>query len=153
MQSAHALWQENRFAFERWAVTTLPGFVPNDIQTGDGGIDGRGLMLNPPGDEEGLAVAQVKGGSFSPSDLRAFLSKITGGAASIGVFVTLEKETVTPTMREVVAAAGTFNEGAKKFNRIQFWSIAEHFDKTRPPLPAMKDPGTGGGMQETIPGE
>ena len=153
LQSAHAMWKNDPFKFERWAVTTLPGFLPNDIQTGDGGIDGRGLMLNPPEGEDGLVVAQVKGGSFTPDQLRAFLSKVKGKKVSMGVFVTLEKVKPTPTMHKVQAEAGTFAKGATKFDRIQFWSIAEHFEKAHPPLPAMRDPGTGGGMQETIPTE
>ncbi|MDA7956739.1 MAG: hypothetical protein MPK34_05890, partial [Gammaproteobacteria bacterium] len=153
LQSAHAMWKDNPFKFERWAVTTLPGFVPNDIQTGDGGIDGRGMMLHKPEGEKGYVVAQVKGGSFTPDQLRALLSQLRGKKVSMGVFVTLEKVKPTPTMLKVQTDAGSLTQGTHKYNRIQFWSIAEYFEKVRSPLPPMRDPGTGGGMQETIPTE
>ena len=153
LQSAHAMWKDNPFKFERWAVTTLPGFVPNDIQTGDGGIDGRGMMLHKPEGEKGYVVAQVKGGSFTPDQLRALLSQLRGKKVSMGVFVTLEKVKPTPTMIKVQTDAGSLTQGTHKYNRIQFWSIAEYFEKVRSPLPPMRDPGTGGGMQETIPTE
>ena len=152
INSAREMARSNPFAFERWAVTTLPGFMPNDKQTGDGGIDGRGFMLNPPPDDKGLCVAQVKGGGFSADSMRAMLSKISGGHASMGIFVTMEK-CDTPTARECIAAAGKFREGAKNFPRLLFWSMAEHFSQTRPQLPAMTDPGTGRALQDAIPAD
>ncbi len=150
LKSANAMAEGDRFLFEQWAVTTLPGFEPNDKQTGDGGIDGRGYLLNPPSDEKGRCVVQVKSGGFAPDNLRALLSKITGGYASMGVFVTMDKIRDTRTMRDCVVNAGQFKEGAKTFNRMLFWSMEEHFNHARLQLPAMAHPRTGKALQEMI---
>ena len=151
MRSTHAMAEADRFLFEQWAVTTLPGFEPNDKQTGDGGIDGRGYLLNPPDDEKGRCVAQVKSGGFTPDNLRALLSKITGGYASMGIFVTMAKMRDTKTKRDCVVHAGQFTEGAKTFNRMRFWSMEEHFADVKLQLPAMSHPRTGKALQEMIP--
>ena len=151
MNSSREMAEADRFLYEQWAVTTLPGFEPNEKQTGDGGIDGLGFLLNPPGDEKGRCVVQVKSGNFTPDNLRALLSKITGGYASLGIFVTMEKMRDTKTARDCVLNAGKFNEGAKTFNRLLFWSMEEHFDGVRPPLPAMAHPRTGKALQDMIP--
>jgi len=141
------------FLYEQWAVTTLPGFEPNEKQTGDGGVDGLGYLLHPPNDEKGRCVVQVKSGGYSPDSLRALLSKITGGYASIGVFVTMDKMRDTPTARACVDNAGQLREGAKTFNRLLFWSMEEHFAGARLHLPAMAHPRTGKPLQEAIPAE
>ena len=150
METTRSMAKNDPFYFEQWAVTTLPGFEPNDKQVADGGIDGRGFMLNPPSDEDGRCVAQVKGGGFTPDSLRALLSQITGGHASMGIFITVDKMRDIPTVRECVSKAGQFKEGAKTFNRMMFWSMEEHFAAKPLPLPAMAHPRTGKALQETI---
>ena len=150
MDGAREMAERDRFMFEQWAVTTLLGFEPNEKQTGDGGIDGRGFLLNPPEGEEGLCVVQVKSGGFGPDHMRALLSKIAGGSASLGIFVTMEKVRDTQTVRKCVADAGRFQEGAKTFNRMMFWSIEEHFAGEKLQLPAMAHPRTGKAIQEMI---
>ncbi len=159
LRSARELVKSDPFAFEHWAVSLLEGYAPNDKQTGDRGIDGRGRLLNPPVGEDGKAekgrcIAQVKGGKPSADALRAFLSQIAGGAFSMGVFITLEKQKMTPTMREVVGKAGKFQPqgGVKIYDRIVFWSIEEHFNDSKPELPGMTHPFTGKALsQQKIP--
>ena len=153
MKTARDMAKDDPFYFEQWAVTTLPGFEPNDKQVADGGIDGRGFMLHPPDDEAGQCVVQVKGGGYTPDSLRALLSKITGGSASLGIFITVNKMNDTPTAKECIAAAGQFNEGAKTFNRMMFWSMEEHFANAKLQLPAMAHPRTGKALHETIPSD
>ncbi|MDD9823050.1 MAG: site-specific DNA-methyltransferase [Gammaproteobacteria bacterium] len=153
MDSARKMAKNDPFLFEQWAVTTLPGFEPNEKQTGDGGIDGLGLLLHPPSGESNRCVAQIKGGGYSPDSLRALLSKVTGGYASLGIFVTLEKMGNTPTARNCIADAGQFHEGAKTFNRLQFWSMEEHFAGGKLHLPAMAHPRTGKALQDAIPAD
>jgi len=151
MDGARKLAKADHDLFEQWAVTTLPGFEPNEKQTRDGGVDGRGLLLHPPEGESKICVAQIKGGGYTPDSLRALLSKITGGHASIGIFVTLEKMGDTPTKRECIANAGKLQEGAKTFDRYLFWSMEEHFAGRKLHLPAMAHPRTGKAMQDAIP--
>ncbi len=127
------------FMFEQWAVTRLQGFYPNNKQTGDGGVDGRATLLHKPEGEDGLVIAQVKMGNPSPDAQRALLSKIIGGKASMGVFITLAKINQTPTMREVIRDAGVYQlrGGEKKHPRMRYWSIEEYFNGIEPPLPEM----------------
>lgn len=155
--SARALAKTEPFVFEQWAITCLPGFAPNEKQVGDGGVDGRGFLLYKPqgsdGElEDGRCVAQVKTGKPTADALRALLSQLSGGGNSMGVFITLENHSMTPTMREVQTTAGTFTlpGGAKKYNRIVFWSIEEYYADSEAKLPDMVDPGTGKAMQKEL---
>ena len=156
MASAAVLAREKPFAFEQWAVTCVDGMIPNDKQTGDGGVDGRGtLLVKPVKDdkrESGLVIAQIKGGGFQPDAYRALLSKIAGGKASVGLFVTLKKQKLTPSMRKAVSDAGAYTlpGGTRKRQRLIFWSVEEHFDGQFPPLPELAHPFTGKAMPRQI---
>ncbi|MDD9850401.1 MAG: DNA methyltransferase [Gammaproteobacteria bacterium] len=149
MQSARAMAEANPFAFEKWAVHLIPGFVANNKQRGDGGVDGWGCLLHAPENEEGICMAQVKGGAPSADALRAFTSRLAGGNASLGVFITLEK-CDTPTARQCIADAGTFKLGANQYSRMLMWSIEEYFAGAMPPLPPLANPVTGKAIQEDI---
>ncbi|MDD9816351.1 MAG: DNA methyltransferase [Gammaproteobacteria bacterium] len=149
MQSARAMAEANPFAFEKWAVHLIPGFVANNKQRGDGGVDGWGCLLHAPENEEGICMAQVKGGAPSADALRAFTSRLAGGSASLGVFITLEK-CDTPTARQCIADAGTFKLGANQYSRMLMWSIEEYFAGAMPPLPPLANPVTGKAIQEDI---
>lgn len=159
LQSARELARSKPFLFEQWAITCLPGFVPNDKQTGDGGVDGRGLLFYPPadekgGEESGLCIAQVKGGKVTPDAIRALVSQIVGGKASLGIMVTLEKTNKeTATVRKAIQDCGKIKrkKSVTVFNRIMFWSIEEYFSNIKLSLPEMRDPGTGKAMQQEIP--
>ncbi|CAJ2376105.1 MAG: site-specific DNA-methyltransferase [Gammaproteobacteria bacterium] len=140
--------KRNPFDFEKWAVTRIPGFAPNKAQRGDGGIDGRARIFQ--GDKNhSLCIAQVKGGAPGIDSLRAFSSIIAGGAAAIGVFITLEKWE-TPSVKKCISQAGTFKRGETKFNRLVMYSIAEYFEGAEPKLPALAHPRTGEAMQAEI---
>jgi len=149
MQSARAMAEANPFAFEKWAVHLIPGFVANNKQRGDGGVDGWGCLLHAPENEEGICMAQVKGGAPSADALRAFTSRLAGGSASLGVFITLEK-CDTPTARQCITDAGTFKLGANQYSRMLMWSIEEYFAGAMPPLPPLANPVTGKAIQEDI---
>ena len=160
MASAADLARNKPFVFEQWAVTSIPGMIPNDKQVGDGGVDGRGkLLVKPIKDgkpETGLVFAQVKGGGFQPDSYRALLSQIAGGKASVGLFITLEKQKLTPSMQKAVSDAGTYtlSGGTRKRPRLIFWSIAEYFDdgkKSPRDLPELAHPFTGKAMPQQIP--
>ena len=87
---AKRLASDNPFDFEEWAVCRIPGLAPNDKQVGDGGIDGRGILLERPGNYDSkLVLAQVKGGKHNASALRDFLGVIDSNRAAMGVYITL----------------------------------------------------------------
>jgi len=146
MSAAEDMARKRPFAFEKWVIHCIPGFVSNNKQRSDGGVDGWAMLLNAPDGESGMCIAQVKGGKPSVDAIRAFAGKLSAGYASVGVFITLRKWD-TPTVRKCVESAGKLKQGASEFNRLVMWSVEEHFAGARPPLPTLADPQTGLEMQ------
>ena len=152
------LYNKKPFDFEKIAVTSLPGVAPNDKQTGDGGVDGWAKLLNEnPVTVNGQklpldCIAQVKMGKPSVDSIRAFASKLIGGSAAIGVFITLHKQKLTPTMRDEIKRVGKmkFEGGAKEYDRLVFWSMEEYYNDEFPVLPEFTEPYTGQAMHEFI---
>ena len=149
LAGAAKLAAERPFDFETWAVTRLAGgaFAPNERQVGDGGVDGRATLWEPPeGIPSRLALAQVKGGKFSLSMLRDFAGVLDRERAALGCYVTLDPVATAAARREV-ADRGRVTVGGVPYPRLQPWSIAEHFDGRPARLPLMADPYTGKLMQ------
>ncbi len=155
--SAKIVAKEKPFIFEQWAITCIPGMVPNDKQTGDGGVDGKGILLYKPikddKPEAGLVFAQVKGGGFVPNDYRALASQIHGGSASVGLFITVKKQKITPSMYKEITDVGNYSlpGGSASRPRLIFWSIEEYFNGIKPNLPELAHPFTGRAMPQQIP--
>ena len=133
--------RRNPFDFEKWAVTRIPGFAPNAVQRGDGGIDGRALIYAAEKDKN-LCIAQVKGGKPNIDSLRAFSGVVASGKAVIGVFITLEKWD-TPSVNKCIAQAGVLKRGATEFKRLVMYTIDEYFQDIEPKLPPLAHPRTG----------
>ena len=150
LRSAEKLATENPFNFESWAITRLPGFVPNTKQVGDGGIDGRASIAHKPDDwDSKLALAQVKGGKFNLSSLRDFIHVTNREMAAIGCFVTLRPVT-TPASRREIIGAGKVSIEQHLYPRMQIYSIEDYFNRRIPKLPAMNDPYTGRSMLPSL---
>ena len=141
LQTAERMARDEALEFEKWAVTRVPGMVPNDRQVGDGGIDGRGTLL-----DGGLVLAQVKGGSFQLGQLRDFRHVMARENAACGVFTTL-RPVRSRNARTEAHSAGFLELGATRYPKTQLWSIADYFDHRPPVLPALADPYTGKAMQ------
>ena len=146
--SAKLLAERSPFKFEAWAVNQIPGMAPNTRQVGDGGIDGRGILLNPVcGSANRLVLAQVKKGKPTMDSVRAFRSVVDdqSNGAVAGVFITLEKNWTRGMEAEFVKSGSLQIEGSPEcWPRLQFWSIEDLFARRlRPRLPAMTDPVTG----------
>lgn len=146
---AERLVKDNPFDFEKWAITCIPGMLPNSKQRGDGGVDGRGTVYNYIQGSKGLVLAQVKGGHFSLSQLRDFLHTVNREKATFGVFITLN-EVTSPQARTEVQTAGKITIGANSYNKVQLWSIEDYFNKQFVKLPPLADPYTGKGMQPSL---
>lgn len=151
---ANDSWSE----FERWAVTRLDGFAPNDKQTSDGGIDGRGVILGEAPDGLNADVlAQVKGTkTISKSAVRDFCRVVERENATCGLFISLAE-----VPRSIHAEAATLGKVTIKvegqdieYPRVQVWSVKDLFNDppNLPVLPLMVDPYTGQPMmrQQTM---
>ena len=144
MHTAELMARENPFDFEKWAVTRVPGMVPNAKQVGDSGIDGRGKLL-----DGGLVLAQVKGGKFALGQFRDFLHVVGRESAECGIFTTLHPVR-SPSAKREASAAGYLELGVSRYPKAQFWSIADYFQNRYPTLPPLADPYTGKPMQMDI---
>ena len=139
LAAARDLAKRSRFQFETWAVTRIEGFRPNARQVGDGGIDGRMRFVKSESDgktEYGLAVAQVKSGGVSRNDVDAFRTALEREGADLGVFLTLEPPGPRHGAWAEAKRAGVVEISGRGYDRIQVWSIADHFAGRRPELPA-----------------
>ncbi len=155
MHGAAKLAQEKPFDFEKWAVTRIPGLAPNDRQTGDKGVDGKGkLILEPKGKYKNLVLAQVKGGKFKPGELRDFLHSMDRENAAMGIFITLRslRGLRLRNAEAELASVGHFTPGATAYPRAQLWSIEDWFaqPRVRPQLPDLADPYTGKAIPKEI---
>lgn len=103
VETARRMAAGKPFDFEKWAVTRVPGMTANSKQVGDGGIDGRGHLLAPPGGSSGLVLAQVKGGKFARSQLRDFLHTVRREGAALGVYITTDEVTSGGALAEAAA--------------------------------------------------
>ena len=149
METARTMAREKPLDFEKWAVARIPGMIPNAKQTGDRGVDGRGYLLDAGRKSEGLVLAQVKGGRFALGGLRDFLHAVRREKAAMGVFVTLDTVMSRNALAEA-REAGDVTIGAKRYPKVQIWSIAQYFDNREPNLPPLADPFTGKAMQGDI---
>ncbi len=146
LRSAEKLAGEKPFDFESWAITRLPGFVPNTKQVADGGVDGRAYLAETPKDlDSKLALAQVKGGKFSLSGLRDFIGVTKRDQAALGCYVTLRPVRTKSAKMEMIST-GKIQVGISSYPRMQIWSIKDYFDDCLPRLPMMNDPYTGKAM-------
>ena len=154
--AAAQLAKANPRHFEVWALNRASqGLAPNDVQTGDGGIDGRGHTLTPPDEiDTKLVLAQVKvkgdwGGRFQLGHLRDFLWTLERENAALGVFITLTPVTSRSAHAELLRL-GSVTVGTETYPRVQTWSLKEHFEGKRLRLPDMRNPYTGKPLQPTL---
>ncbi len=140
LASARELARRSRFQFETWAVTRLDGFRPNQVQIGDGGIDGEMHFAKPNGKgrrnwETGKAVAQAKSGNVGVADLRSFIASMQQANADLGVFIMMDPPGRGSTIPQTAAREGFTKIGDREYPKIQVWTMADYFDRRMPDLP------------------
>lgn len=149
LESARLLAETDKFKFETWIVQTVEGLVPNEKQTGDGGIDGWGETH--PDRRPVLAQATGAKGRVPIDKIKAFGAVMDAEDAAVGVFLTLE---YTPTT-DAQAFARHLGEhrpdgAARGYRRLQFFSARDLFADKRPDLPPMAHPRTGEQITPTL---
>jgi DNA modification methylase len=130
---AQALFGENPFDFERWAVSLVDG-QPNEKQVGDKGVDGR-IRFHADKDNIGTVIVSVKGGGTNPNDVQALVGAVGQHKADMGLFIMLNKP--TKGMMEVVDHSGTYTVPmtGTSFPKVQIVTIAELLAKQYPKIP------------------
>jgi len=132
---AYALFKENPFDFERWAVAMV-GAQPNAKQVGDKGIDGVAKFPLGMKNEVGRILVSVKGGkNIKPEFVRDLLGTVQTQKAEMGVLITLEAP--TKGMVDAVNHAGNYAHPAngEVFPKIQIITVPELLAGKRPKLP------------------
>ena len=140
LEGAQDLFNRSPFQFESWAVTRIDGLVQNEVQVGDGGVDGVGRFYLGRGERGiesyGKILASVKGGkNLGPAMIRDFRGAMEREGAQLGVFICLHKP--TKGMIKDAASAGRYREiPGKDFQKIQIFTIKDYFAKRKPELPS-----------------
>ena len=94
--AARVLAKQDRFEFQKWAVSLVPNAYPLESKGADEGIDGRASFPEIT-DEQKIGrrkiVIQVKSGKLTLSAIRDFGHVIDREEAALGFFISLENPT------------------------------------------------------------
>lgn len=142
LAAAQAMFTQDAFEFERWAVT-LVAAQPNQKQVGDKGIDGVGrFLLDAKGKGQvGRVLVSVKGGkTINPSMVRDLDGTLSAQKAEMGILVTLAP--ATKGVKDAIAHGGVYTHPAngQTFPRLQHVTIADLLKGNGPSLPTMLRP-------------
>ena len=135
LQGAQALFNQNPFDFERWAVS-LVGGQPNEKQVGDRGVDG--VIRFPLDDRKqvGRVLVSVKGGSrLGPTMIRDLIGTVDSHRAQMGVLITMENP--TRGMIEAVQRSGLFVWSliGRSYPRVQIITVPQLLAGRQPEMP------------------
>ena len=127
--SARALWEQDPFQFQFWAVSLLEA-QPQDQQRrgADRGIDGLLYFIDGPRRTPQKVVVQVKGGSTQVRDIRDLKGVVEREKAALGLFISLQEP--TRPMREEEASGGFYRSDLwqRDFPKIQLRTIDQLLD-------------------------
>lgn len=132
LESARALWRQDKYQFQKWAVEEVGGFVTSK-RTRDGGIDGRIYFALPDKRELESMVLEVKGGSVDINIIRSLRGVLEREEAKMAGLIVLEKiegQQLSNFKREMIAA-GELQISGKHYPRMQMLCVEEIFEGGR----------------------
>ena len=124
--SARALWQQDPFQFQFWAVSLLEAQPQERARRGpDRGIDGILYFIDGPRRSPQKVVLQVKGGRVSSPLIRDLKGVVEREKAAMGLFITLEEP--TRAMLTEAASGGLFHSHVwnRDYPKIQIRTISQ----------------------------
>ena len=142
--SARALWEQDLYQFQFWAVSLLEAQPQSEQRRdADRGVDGMLHFIDGPRRTPHKAVIQVKGGRVSSPQVRELVGVVEREQAALGLFISLEPP--TRDMRQEAASAGFFHSDlwAREFPKIQLRTVGEMLSGNGfelPPRPADYQP-------------
>ena len=142
--SARALWEQDPYQFQFWAVSLLEAQPQQEQRRGaDRGVDGLLYFLDGPRRTPHKVVVQVKGGHVSSPQIRDLKGVVEREKAALGLFISLEEP--TRDMRTESASGGLFHSDLwdRDYPKIQIRTVAEMLegnDFELPPRPAAYQP-------------
>ena len=142
--SARALWEQDPYQFQFWAVSLLEAQPQSEQKRGaDRGIDGLLYFIDGQRRTSHKIVVQVKGGRVSSPQVRDLKGVVEREQAAMGLFISLEEP--TRDMRAEAASGGLYHSDVwqRDFPKIQLRTIEEMLSGNGfylPPRPAAYQP-------------
>ena len=142
--SARALWEQDPYQFQFWAVSLLEAQPQSEQRRGaDRGIDGALYFIDGPRRATQKVVVQVKGGRVSSPQVRDLKGVVEREKAAVGLFISLEPP--TRDMRAEAASGGFYHSEIwqQDYPKIQLRTIDEMLSGQGfelPPRPAAYQP-------------
>lgn len=138
VESAEALWKQDKYQFQKWAVEQIDGFCTTR-QSADGGVDGRIYFYT---DEHGDAIqnmiVEVKGGRrVGVSVLRELRGVVDREDALLGCLIVQHppsRQQQREYNKEIIGAGRVILNGWE-YPRLQVLSVQEILDGIRPAVP------------------
>ncbi len=124
--SARALWEQDPYQFQFWAVSLLEAQPQAEQRRGaDQGIDGIIYFVDGPRRTPQKVVIQVKGGRVSSPQIRDLKGVVEREKAALGLFISLDDP--TRDMRTEEAVGGFYHSDLwqRDFPKIQLRTIAD----------------------------
>ena len=126
MGSARALWEQDPYQFQFWAVSLLEAQPQAEQKRGaDRGIDGVIYFVDGPRRTPQKVVIQVKGGRVSSPQIRDLKGVVEREKAALGLFISLDDP--TRDMRTEEAGGGFYHSDLwqQDYPKIQLRTIAD----------------------------
>ncbi|MDE2785086.1 MAG: restriction endonuclease [Chloroflexota bacterium] len=124
--SARALWEQDPYQFQFWAVSLLEAQPQSAQRRGaDRGIDGVIYFIDGRRRTPQKVVIQVKGGRVSSPQVRDLKGVVEREQAALGLFISLESP--TREMQREAASGGIYHSELwdRDFAKIQLRTIGE----------------------------
>ncbi len=124
--SARALWTQDPYQFQYWAVSLLEAQPQGEQRRGaDRGIDGVIYFVDGPRRTPQRIIIQVKGGRVSSPQIRDLAGVVERERAALGLFISLEAP--TRDMLTEAAAGGFYHSDLwqRDFPKLQIRTIAD----------------------------
>ena len=124
--SARALWEQDPYQFQFWAVSLLEAQPQAEQRRGaDQGIDGIIYFVDGPRRTPQKVVIQVKGGRVSSPQIRDLKGVVEREKAALGLFISLDDP--TRDMRTEEASGGFYHSELwqQDYPKIQLRTIAD----------------------------
>ena len=135
VEQAEELGSTDGHKFQRWIISKMPGFLPNERQSHDGGVDGSAKVFL--GGDYRTVVCSVKGGRRpNISALRELIGTVKARGAMFGVMVVVRRP--SKQWYAVAKAEGAAGDGVVECPRIQIYTVQDMFDGKRLNLPALR---------------
>ena len=124
--SARALWEQDAYQFQYWAMSLLEAQPQSDQKKGaDRGIDGLLYFIDGQKRTSQKVVVQVKGGHVSSPQIRDLKGTVEREKAAMGLFITLDEPTGPMRTEAVSAGYYTSDIWQRDYPKIQLRTVSE----------------------------